>query len=101
MSRFLAGIVEDSIGHPLPWRQLGRGPTPGRLAAQKQAQAGDAHAKEIEQQAAAKVAEAEEVRVATQSQHTSDLKQAADAGQEAEQTHEFKQQVIKQSQAPP
>lgn len=37
MSRFLAGIVEDSIGHPLPWRQLGRGPTPGRLAAQKQA----------------------------------------------------------------
>ena len=54
------------------------------LAAQKRAQAGDAHVKEIEQQAAAKVAEAEKVRVAMQSQHTSDLKLAAATRQEAE-----------------
>ena len=35
-----------------------------------------------------------------QSQHTSDLKQAAAAGQEAKQAHEFEQQAIKQSQTP-
>ena len=67
------------------------------LAAREQAQAGDAHGKEIEQQAAAKVAEIDTVRVAMQSQHTSDLKQAAAARQEAEQAHKSEQEAIRQN----